>query len=435
MKKISICLIFCSTILFPIKALSEPVSIATSIAGSASVGLTLESIKGLVEDSIDKAQNTGDYLLFKGSTELKSVISTWESANKNLIDKTFSELNDSQRKFFNDLNATAQQLNSDIGNHLETTTQIAELTSQIVQDVKIFDGGLALFRYSPRIVYKEMPKNVIFTIRGVNFDKADPQLILPSGNNAKRVSLTKQEAIYTFSNNEFKFKENESEFTNLKLQYLSPSDTLIGKIDDVIRGRKQLKRTEISLLQLPENIGNYTISYTVTEELKEFWKGQHQFHHSGRNSDTTQNQGPHDNGWKMVISSVTKTKEWGEAGHGCQIATNNEFGFSIYISVGKISTLLNPNAPGYQHCIYTWQEYKDYKNELILPEIYGQLKWNTDSAIVIPDNKKSLKLTINTWDGKTKIFNGTATDSFFSIQESNNLILIKPKIPKDLNAF
>lgn len=435
MKKISICILLTLITINPVKTNSEPVTIITSIVGSASVGATLQGISGLVEDSIDKAQNTGDYLLFKSATELKSVISTWESANQNLLDKTFNELNESQRIFFNNINATANQLNSNVENHLETATRIAELANQSVQDIRIFDGGLGLFRYSPRIVYSGIPEDVTFIIRGVNFDKADPKLVLPSGGNANRVSLTRQEAVFVFSKDEFKFNDIKAEFTNLKLEYLAPSDSVFGKIKDTFRGRKTIKSANISILQLPNNLGNYSLTYKTKESHKEIWSGERQFHHSGRNSSATFNQGPHDNNWKMIISSLGKAREWGRAGKGCSVVTNNEYGFSIKIQVGVIRELFNPNAPGYQHCIYRWQEFTEYQQEKEFPELNGRLKWEIDSAIALPENLKSFKLNISTWDGKTRVFNGSASETFYKIDESKDLLIIKPQIPKDLNSF
>ncbi|UUM26357.1 hypothetical protein NQU59_11660 [Acinetobacter colistiniresistens] len=431
-EKIFILLILGLATPVPITSYGEPIS---TLAGAASVSLTLNGIKEMVSDSIDKGQNAGDYLLFKGGTELKSVISSWEAANKNLLDKSFSELNESQRKFINNLNATATQLNSDVTDHAETALRITELANQSIQDLRVFDGNLGLFRYSPRIAYAGLPQDINFIIRGVNFDKADPKLVLPSGKEAKRVSLTRQEAIYTFSSNEFKFDDTKSSFTTLKLKYLAPSNSFWGKLKDKFDGRTSIQTTEISILQLPIKLGDFTVSYKTIENLKETWDGSGVFHYSGKNTSHIQNQGPHDNGWKIVISSLKKVKEWGQAGKSCTVESINEYGFSIRIDVGVIINFPSIYADAYQHCLYNWQEFKESQYVKDSPEIAGRLRWNVDSAVSLPENLKSFKLFVNTWDGKSKIFNGTKTETFYSIEESNGLLVIKPKIPKDLNSF
>lgn len=419
----------------PTPLLAEPIVAGAAIVEGAKTAALLNSIRTLINDAIDKAQNTGNYLLFKSGTELKSVIDTWEKANSNLLDKAFGELNDSQRKFFSDANSLAQKLNQDVAAQMEAATKIAELANQTIADVRIFDGGLALFRYAPRIVYPGMTGDIPFTVRGVNFDDADPQLILPSGRGAKRVSLSKQEAVFTISSSEFSYQPEATSFAKLTLSYLNPSDDFLGRVADYFKGRDKRRSTQIAVMQLPQKLGTYTLQLRTRDTVQDTWNGQREFHWSGRDDSRTETQGPHDNGWRMVISSLHQGRVWGEAGKGCHLQSNNEHGFAIEIRVGRISTLTNPNAPGYQHCIWHWQEYMERQVVNDQPPVGGQMGWTSDIPLALPANRESFVLRLRTWHGLERAIAGSQTEAFYQVSESGNTLILRPQIPTNLNGL
>ncbi len=436
MKKPAIIAVIIAVIAFtcpPLRA--EPIITAGAIVEGASTALLLNSIRDLINEAIDKAQNTGNYLLFKSGTELKSVIDTWEKANTNLLDKAFRELNESQRKFFADANASAQKLNQDVAAQMEAATKIAELANQTVADVRIFDGSLALFRYSPRIAFPGMSEQVSFTIRGVNFDKADPQITLPNGELASRVSLSKQEAVFSVPSSVFSFEPLKTGFAKLKLSYLNPSGGIFSSISDLFQGRTKRETTDIAVMQLPKKLGEFSLQTKTRDTVRDIWNGRREFYWSGRNDARTETQGPHDNGWRIIISSLHQGQVWGEAGRGCHVVSNNEHGFAIEIRVGVIRKGLNLNAPGYQHCIWHWQEYLDRQVMNDQPPINGEITWSKDVALALPANKESMLLRVKLWAGIERVITGSQTEPFFRVVEAGSSLVIQPQIPADLNGL
>lgn len=419
----------------PSSLYAEPVVTTATIVGSVSTALLINNIRTLLNDAMDKAQNTGNFFLFKGATELKSAIDTWEKANANLLDKAFQDLNESQRKFFADANATAQNLNQDVSIQMEDAKKVAETVAQIVADIRIFDGHLGLFRYSPRVVYPGMPESQSFIFRGVNFDEADPQLILPNGETATRVSLSKQEAVFSVPTAAFNYHDTNTSLAKLKFSYLNPSDGFLGTIADFFQGRTKRDTTDISVMQLPQVLGNYALYSKTKDTVREEWTGERQFHWSGRDESRTENQGPHDNGWRIIISSLHQGKVWGEAGNGCHILSNNEHGFSVEIRVGTIRKLFDPNAPGYQHCIYHWKEYIERQviNEQATKA--GEIKWTKDEPFELPVNKESFQLKITLFNGIERSIFGSQTEPFYKVVESGKNLVIQPQIPNDLNGL
>lgn len=414
---------------------AEPLVAGAAIVEGAKTTVLINSIRTLINDAIDKAQNTGNYLLFKNGTELKSVIDTWEKANSTLLDKTFRELNDSQRRFFSEANSSAQKLNQDVTAQMEAATKIAELLNQTLADVRIFDGGLALFRYAPRIVYPGMTGEISFTVRGVNFDDADPQLTLQNGNTAKRVSLSKQEAVFVIPSSAFSYQPEATSFAKLTLSYLNPSDGFFGRLADFFNGRKERRSTEIAVMQLPQQLGTYVLQYRTRDTIRDTWDGEREFYWSGRDESRIETQGPHDNGWRMDIASLHQGRVWGEAGRGCYVQSNNEHGFAIEIRVGRISTILNPNAPGYQHCIWHWKEYMERQVINDQPPSNGKIGWTNDIPITLPANRESFVLRIRTWSGLERAIAGSQTEPFYQVSETGNTVIIRPQIPNDLNGI
>lgn len=435
MRKVIAMLFGASLSLLTVGAAEAEVAAAGIILESAGTASLLQGIRGLVNDAIDKAQNTGNYLLFKGATELKSVIDTWEKANTNLLNKAFRELDDSQRKFFADANSAAQQLNKDVASQVEAATKITELANQTVADVRIFDGNLAVFRYSPRVVYPGIAPTVSFTVRGINFDDADPNLTLPNGEVAKRVSLSKQEAIFSLPTSVFSHAEQQSSFAILKLSYLNPNGGFFGSIAEFFSGRKNLQTTEIAVMQLPQKLGEYSFVSKTRDTVQDSYDGQREFHWSGRNDTRSFPQGPHDNGWTIQISSVHQGKTWGRAGRGCHLISNNQHGFAIEVRTGVIRETLNPNAPGYQHCIWHWKEFKDREVINEQPADTGALTWSQDTPLSLPQNVDGFLLTVKTFNGIQRAITGSQTEPFYRVVEAGSALVIQPQIPNDLNGL
>ena len=417
------------------------VSLAQSvgIVETATVAASLQGIKGLITSAIDKAQNTGNYLLFKAGTELRSTIDTWERANSNLLNKAFRELNNSQRQFFANAEALATKINRDGQEQVEGIRQVAELINQTAQDVRIFDGSLGLFRYAPRIVYPgikgDSKGELTFTVRGVNFDRADPQLVLPDGKHAKRITLLRQEAVFKVPATVFTFQPTDTSYATLSFTYLNPTPGVLGGVQDFFSGRKNRATTQIAVMQLPQVLGTFTLQSRTRETIRTVKDFERVFSWTGRNESKVWNQGPHDNNWRIIISSLQNRGEWGEAGKGCSVINNNEHGFSIEVRTGKVRKGFNPDGPGYQNCRYTWQEFIDHEAIRDQPVQPGQLTWTADVPLVLPDRVAGYLMTFRTWHGLERTTAATLVQNFYEIVEQNNTVILRPQIPNDLNGL
>ena len=398
---------------------AEPASTTSSVDEETRTSQLLQSIRSFINDAVDIPQNTGNYRLFKSGTELKSIIDTWEKANANLSDKTFRELDQSQQQFFDSVYTAATELNQDTAAQMGAATIIAKVANQAIEDPRLFDGKLALFQYSPRIVYPGMSKVVSFTIRGNNFDISNPRITLPNGESASRVSLSKHEAVFSVPSSVFKFEPLKTEFVKLKLSYQN--------------SKKKREKTDITVLQLPLKISDFTLQIRTQDTMRDTWEGKRQFYWSGREASKTLSQGPHDNGWRIDVSSLRQGRVWGEAGKGCFITSNNEHGFAIEVRIEAVRTGLNPDVPAYQYCEWQWEEYLDKQVISQQPPISGQINWSKDVSVSLPVNTASISLRVKTWDSIERVITGSQAEPFYRVVYAGDFLVIKPQFRADLN--
>ncbi|WP_157660778.1 hypothetical protein [Burkholderia ubonensis] len=83
-----------------VTAIVQPQYVQAQLYEAVTKATTITEIKGIIDSTIDKATNAGNFLVLKAATEAKSVIDTWVEGSKALLDVAFDRLNDSQRQFF-----------------------------------------------------------------------------------------------------------------------------------------------------------------------------------------------------------------------------------------------------------------------------------------------------------------------------------------------
>ncbi|MGR8930256.1 MAG: hypothetical protein ACU836_06405 [Gammaproteobacteria bacterium] len=383
----------------------------------------LEQVRKRVRDVVELATNNGDYLLFRNVTELNNIAETWRNANSELGDKTYASLDKSQQTFFDGLNNAAEKLKQaeDDDVHDVSKKLISELSSQAISDSTVFQSKPAVFSYAPRIVYPGMAKVVSFTIRGINFKKANPRLVTPEGRRLSRVNHSEKEIVFRLPLSAFKFDPSKPNVAKLKLSYLTSK-----------RKREQL---DISVMQLPQKLSEFTLQIKTKDTVRDTWEGSRQFYWAGKTESKTLSQGPHDYGWRILASSLRQGQVWGEAGKGCSVASKNDQGFSIELRHSLVNNGSQRNAAPYQYCEWHWKEYFDRKVLTQQPPISGQITWLKGVSIPLPNNTETNQLLVKTWDGNKRLISGSQTTPFLQVVDVGNALQIKPKTPADLNEL
>ncbi|MBP8648567.1 MAG: hypothetical protein KBI02_09205 [Thermomonas sp.] len=401
------------------------------VAESVGTGVMIDQIFSGLNELIDHATDSGDYLLARAGIEAKESITAWKSANSDLLDKAFSELDAASRENF----ARAQQLianaNAGVGDRLETTQQITENANQIVESIPLSGKDSYILRFLPRIVPPTGGNDFLVRIRGVNLDRADPQIHL--GNRLAERTLTGPlEAQFKIPRSSLPAASLGTQVIPLKVTYSTPRKSLWGKISG---GRERVAR-ELALIRLPDTIGTYrgtAIVKTSTREAETVSWNLDQFKATKRREYRMIKPG---DGWIWDMSApMSLAQGKGEKGRceGIVASESSKDGLKVFAHLDEIKDRRHPfGAPGYVNCTLKATRYKDLPGTRKTLLAMGSLTWGKDSAIDLPEGVESLEISVTTFDGRTRLFTGTGTDKFFDVRREPERLLIEPKVPNDL---
>ncbi|WP_157659305.1 hypothetical protein [Burkholderia ubonensis] len=70
-------------------AIVQPQYVRAQLPEAVTTATTITEIKGIIDSTIDKAANAGNFLVLKAATEAKSVIDTWVEGSKAFLDVAF----------------------------------------------------------------------------------------------------------------------------------------------------------------------------------------------------------------------------------------------------------------------------------------------------------------------------------------------------------
>lgn len=437
-----------------------PTSAFPAILEAASTLATIESIRSVINDSIDTASNRGDYLSFKAGTELKGVIDSWEKANSKLLTETFNKLDEQQQRFFRDADKIATRLKAAATDQLETTMQIGELVNQTIADIKFWDGKAAILRSSPVVIHPALAQEINITIRGISLDTANPRLRMTSTKQEfKRVDLKRQEVIFSMPKDIFTFHADKATRLQLEVIYDIPKDGFFN----IALGKKEEVVIPLSLMQLPAKLGDYRVSITTEEatRLSQFKEREFSYSHGGNSESCDIQQQAPSNDFLINIDSIRpyarpnpdagkQIKVFGatitmpsvlpaERGRGgsWRVESSSAHGFAIKLCAKRWYGPGVDSGPGFKHIYLRWEEYRDISHNASSFFKEGSLAWVSDESMTLPANTKSINVSIRTFNGLTKEATYSRLEDFFEIDfnSATKQLIIRPRIPSAIRQL
>lgn len=436
-----------------------PLRASSAVLETATTFVTIESIKSLINGVIDTATNRGDYLLFKGATELKGVIDSWEKANSRLLTQVFVSLDAQQQRFIRDLDNLVVRLNDSAADQLETTRQIALLGNQTVNDAKFWSGKAAILYSSLSVVHPAMTQNISITIRGVSLDDANPRLHNPStGQEFSRVTLNRQEATFELPKNAFTFNQEVPTRLQLEIIYTNPQDGFAGFF-----GAREEVALPLSLLQLPTKLAGYEVFVTTSQLTRHTQTKYREFSFSSGdyterceiqqqepsndyviNVDTiAPTSRPHPQagkffGFVQIPADLKLPEAWGRGGNW-KFESKLPHGFAVKLCATRWHGPGLDSGPGDQHVYIRWEEYRDSAADTVPTTAYraGVLGWNADEGFDLPPSTKAIRVRLQTFDGKVHEATYSKPFEFVEIDynSSTKQMVIRPKIPSTLKGL
>lgn len=393
-------------------------------------GAVADQVLGEINNSISKAMEQGDYLMARAGVQAKDAIDAWKVANTELLDKAFTELKDTQRDMFLRANALVTKTNNNIKERMETAQQIMESATAITENIPVVGKGRTFAtRYGPRII--PGGEEVILTIRGVNFDEADPKLSF-DGKPATRTSLTQNEVQFLVPHESSSNSGKKLIRTNLKFTYTVPAAAWYSRWI----GGKNLVERELSLIVLPEKFATYSYvakSRTTVKETAPHTADLGQF--KGRNRRIYKVANP-PTGYKWDLSQPYSSQQGqGEAGRceGFDTNATTENGISFFARVDEIRDSSNfgglVKKDGYVSCSVSGTVYRMVDKDVEHPAQEGVLDWSSDIPIKKPANTIAQTLTVKLFNGEVDVVVGQAQGKFFETIDARDTLIISPELP------
>ncbi len=401
-----------------------------AISGAAVTSVVLDQIFSGINGVIDKARNDGDYIMARAGVQAKDALLVWKQVNSDLLGKAFSELDQASQGLFDKANALVDSANADAAARLEQGRQVVEAADQVVNSLPT-KGYTYVLRYSPQIVPPSPSKSVTVTLRGVNFDESEPELLV-DGNSGKLISQTQQELRFELPATSFKTNPDHISLTEGTVKLKSKSSSWFRWLI----GRKDVKERPISFVTLPTNLGKVrgSFRYKITErETKAFVRALGQFR--GKDTRIYKVATP-DSGWLWDVSApMSVVQGHGEAAR-CEGIDSNAVspnGVTVFAHADKIRNGRYPlGADGYVDCSLSGTLYRDVEKEVNEQFAPLDLDWLVDQRLTLKPNSTEVILTVDTFDKRTRQFGGTGYDKFFEVNKVSGSLIISPRIPSDL---
>lgn len=415
---------------------SYPHSAATAqvaeIAGAASTKIALDNIFSGVDNLIAKARAEGDYLLARAGAEARNAIDAWKAANGSLLDKAFNDLDKASQDLFLKTQALISRGNQEVGANLENARQITENANQIIESIPTQRRTYVL-RFYPRIFPPNNQNEFFtFTIRGVNLDGAQPSISL-NGKQGSVTTQTQQEVQFKIPTSAVTSDNAALALNTAELSYTVPSENWLKWLT----GRRDEIKRSLSFVVLPKDLGSFNLNYkrTVTrEEEKPHTVDLGQF--KATNQRVYKTAAP-PAGYRWVLEKPLNVDQGsGEAGHcdGVDFAQTNPQGVVVFARLDQIHNWRYPSgADGYVNCSISGTVVRTVEDEISESPDSGPLTWTSDLPIEMKPKIKSISLTVKTFDRRERAFNGTGTDKFYDVDSSASGLILRPKVPNDID--
>jgi hypothetical protein len=426
---LTISALVCGAVIMPGGAAAQ---VATTIASGAATSLVVDQLMTGLDQTIQNAQDAGDYVTAMAAARAKDVLAEWRRVNSDLLDKAFGELDSKSHELFGRTRTLIADFTDPLKDRLQTAQTLVNTVNQIAQSLPV-PGGKQVYvvGYSPRVAPPNEQTAITVRLSGVNLDKGDPQLKL-AGKAFERILPGPLEVSYALPIDALAGDRAKVSVVTLDLEYSTPKE---GVWAWVTGGREHVKR-QLSIVVLPESVARYKLEGVQVHTRREteiYTRNLAKY--EGTNTTKRQAASPQP-GWLWDLSQPFQVLQGRGKSASCQPPDLNNAspnGVPVPASLNKIWDSTYPTGhPGWVHCSLRGTVFRDVAYEAAIPVQTGELKWTKDESLDLPANLKSFKLSLTTFDKRERTFNSTDADKFFNVRKSPSSIVLTPKVPGDL---
>jgi vacuolar-type H+-ATPase subunit H len=404
---------------------------AGAVVGGVVSQATIGGIEGKLDAIIDKARDTGDYLLLNAAIQAKNAIEGFETAAGTLVDKANSDFLASQKQVFDNAQQVLDQAQGDAQKDLKAAQQVTDQVNNLVVNLPFGSKETFVTRYSPHIKPAQETDAVTLVVNGVNLDKGDPQLALNSVN-ANRNLIGPLEVQFIVPIASLNGDPDKLAVVPLTLSYSVAKNGFWNRLGH----QQQSVQRQLPIVTLPTNIGHYIYSVTTTvqqRQVQQFTSQEQRF--SGKNT-TQPNFAVPPGGWKwdwsQGLGAFRQTQYDGQAGtcNGIDGNSSSDNGIRHTAHLDQVKSI-QKIGDGWVNCSISGPIYRMVPVTTTSVQSTGALTWTSDLNLQVPDGTTAIDFEIVTFDGRKRIMSGTDHDKFFDVFLGPTL-QVKPKQPDDL---
>lgn len=408
------------------QAFSQASEIAAETAVSKVVADLTDSIKGII-NNLEASATT---VSFDIRSDLLVVMDNLNILGNELVGKTFGELSQAQKQFFENSNALVQDSLSGAELTVDKVDGVVASMGEALSRVIGVDNRPFVTKYSPSYVVTGK-ESYALSVNGSLVGNGKPSLTF---GDKKCEIKTKTERKLEFKCPKTIFRTNDRWVSgDLVVSKKKPWWAIFSSADSY--------KYNLSVRSIDENLGTYTLDIYVTETTEErknrSQSNGHRNEHcqGGRNKAWTYSPSAN---CKIDVSTAkiaSKSVSSQSTLQGISSLTPN--GFRI---TGRVSNngdcaprILGQRAfrdgRGSINVTATWVDVCTVEAEVKKETITGSLSWKKEESFQLPENASRFVLNIQQNDGKVVVANGTGSHKWFNVNydPAGKIAIFRPK--------
>lgn len=382
---------------------------------------------------INQLETTGTITSFNIRSNLLIILDNIKILGDELLGKTFGELSDAQKQFFERSNVLIKESLSGINITVDKVDGIVSSMGEALSRVPGVDGRPFVTKYSPSYVLIGGDSYSI-SVHGSLIGNGEPSLYF--GKEMCEVK-TKTERLLEFNCPKNIFKSSENWISGIL------SVTTKKAWNDIFSDAKKYNYN-LSLRAIDNTLGEYSLNVFV-KKIGEVRKNRSQ-PNSYRNAHC---QGERTMVWtynpaggcKIDVQSVTVSHSTSSQSSYNGVQNLSENGFQVVGVVRNNGTcaprILGQRAyvdgRGSLNVTANWVDICQEEKEIELESESGELTWKKQKSFQMPTNTTRFVLTIRQINGEEIVVNGTDSQKWFDVDydPKGKIAIIRPK---SLNA-
>jgi hypothetical protein len=435
---IGLSILSCVALLPPTRVHGQA-EIAASIGVSELMNGVVDNLRNSLTALLDKIDNSVSSSTYLARMNLQILLSDLEFRSKEVIGKSFSELNNSQKVFFSNLRTTVRDFEA-LGDKLtENGDMLIQRGELMLSLIPFADKEPRLLRNGPRVItdnFISSNKRIDLTFNGSFMVHAKPELELEGKKcdlkKSSDVALTFNcdlEAIQTRDKAAGQYRERLDGKLDLALQR-----GFWSYIKGIFSTDIESKEYSVSLAVVPHVIGSFTATVvqvnsktTGADRTLPFDSGAR---HCVSGSSRHHNISPQGAGWSIDPNSVRTTQN--SCNNGGAVAQNvTTQGFQILAwgnNRGSCGPFGIKDARGWCNGTIHWREQREdpAPTKIDLPPV--AIAWGDQRVISLPERSQSFVGTMRMFDGRIFEFNSNSRNDFisFDVDAGGTAITIAP---------